>query len=207
MAYSRLLALIAATVISLVSAGPCVDDTWRYSPHSGKCYKLFNQKVGWNMAEFKCAFKGGHHLSIHDSVENQFVSELAKQADIVWLGIAQFGTSQAYIWSDATSFDYENWHAKHNFQKPVYNRGKKCAKLEGHSATWMQSCCKVPAAYICERPANRGFRNPAPMPAATPEPVTPEPVSVAPTTPWWLNPSNVPAASNNELRKFRFRRL
>uniref|UniRef100_A0AC34Q4V2 C-type lectin domain-containing protein n=1 Tax=Panagrolaimus sp. JU765 TaxID=591449 RepID=A0AC34Q4V2_9BILA len=177
----------------MVSAGPCPDDTWRYSPHSNKCYKLFNEKTGWNLGEFRCAFKGGHHLSIHDQIENQFVSELAKQADLVWLGIAQFGTNQNYVWSDSTSFDYENWHAKHNYRKPVYNKGRKCAKLEGHTGTWMQSCCKVPAAYICEREAT--------VATTTPTPTT------VPTTPWWLNPINIAESNTNELRKFRFRRL
>ncbi|KAH7694254.1 Protein CLEC-1 [Aphelenchoides avenae] len=130
---------------------PCGAPDWRYSPHNQKCYKLFDTKVGWTISEFQCAFKGGHHPSIHDIVENQFVSELAKQAGIVWLGAAQFGSSQNYVWADNTPFSFEHWK---NGQRPRYHKGKKCSKLDGRTGEWLQSCCKVPAAFICQKPAS-----------------------------------------------------
>jgi hypothetical protein len=196
---TELIAVFLLAFAALVSANPCPDETWRYSPHSHKCYKLYNQKTGWVISEFKCAFQGSHHVSIHDPIENQFVSELARQADVIWLGIAQFGTSQDYVWSDHAAFNFEQWHAKHNYRKPTYHKGKKCAKLDSVTKTWMQSCCKVPAAFICEKPAN-GPRNYQAPPVTTPQ-------TTAPTTPWWLNSENTANSNTNEIRRFRFRRL
>lgn len=47
---------------------------FRYSPFSQKCYKLFTDKIGWTVAEYKCLFMGAHHISIHDLNDNTFVS-------------------------------------------------------------------------------------------------------------------------------------
>ena len=203
MVYSKeLIAACLLAIVALVSANPCPDETWRYSPHSHKCYKLYNEKTGWVVGEFKCAFQGAHHPSIHSAEENQFVSELARRADVIWIGIAQFGTSQDYVWSDHAGYDFETWHSKHSYRKPKYNKGRKCAKLDSVTQTWMQSCCKVPAATICEKPATgpRGaFQTPT---TTTPTPST--------TVPWWLssNSDNTAAVTNNnEVRRFRFRRL
>ena len=66
--------LVLLAVVASVIADPCGDVTWRYSPVSNKCYKLFNIKTGWTISEFKCLFMGGHHISIHDAQDNQFVS-------------------------------------------------------------------------------------------------------------------------------------
>ena len=195
---SSIIVVFLCAFAALASANPCPDETWRYSPYSHKCYKLYNQKTGWVIGEFKCAFQSAHHVSIHDPIENQFVSELARQADVIWLGIAQFGTSRDYVWSDHDTYNFEQWHAKHNYQKPTYNKGRKCAKLDSTTGTWMQSCCKVPAAFICEKPAT-GPKNQVP---------TTTPQTTAPTTPWWLNSENTASNTNtNEVRRFRFRRL
>lgn len=71
---------------------------------------MFNEKTGWVISEFKCLFMGGHHISIHDAQDNKFVSELARQAGIVWLGALQYGTSKDYQFVDRSPFgSYVNW--------------------------------------------------------------------------------------------------
>uniref|UniRef100_A0A7E4UNL1 C-type lectin domain-containing protein n=1 Tax=Panagrellus redivivus TaxID=6233 RepID=A0A7E4UNL1_PANRE len=184
--------VLATAVLALASADPCGDSSWRYSPHTGKCYKLFNEKIGWTLASFKCAFQGAQQYSIRDANENQFVSELARRVGVVWLGMAQFGTNQKYIWSDGSNWNYENWHAQHGYRKPNFNKGRKCVKLDAVTQTWMQSCCKIPSAYICARPASgsaTGYQPPA-VPVTT--------TQAAPTvstTPWWENPKYTTTAS------------
>ncbi|KAI6221818.1 C-type lectin domain-containing protein [Aphelenchoides fujianensis] len=134
-----------------LAADPCGSSNWRYSPFSNKCYKLFNEKTGWVISEFKCVFQGGHHISVHDAQDNKFVAELARQAGIVWLGALQFGTSREYTFVDRSTFGpFENWV---NGVRPTYNKGKKCSKLNGETGEWLQSCCKVPASYICQKPS------------------------------------------------------
>lgn len=160
------LCLILAVIFAFVEGqGPC-QNGWRYSPHSGRCFKLFNTKVTWTMAEFKCVFQGAHQLSIHDLNDNQFLAEMAKPAGIVWLGAAQFGSSPNYVWADGTPFIFEHWK---NNKRPTYHPGRKCTKFVGSpgeyvvastgvkttatTGDWLQTCCKVQVAFICAKPA------------------------------------------------------
>ena len=170
-----LLAIVVAPPTLAISGGdPCGSPEWRYSPFSNKCYRLFNVQTGWVASEFKCLFAGGgHHISIHDAANNQFVAgqffclfflhlfsfyfdlivELAKQAGTVWLGAVQYGGSKDYTWVDRSPFgDYENWQ---HGSRPPYHKGKKCTKLDGNTGRWLQSCCRKVAAYICQKPALR----------------------------------------------------
>ncbi|CAD5231498.1 unnamed protein product [Bursaphelenchus xylophilus] len=149
---TSLVLCVLALVLGYCSANtsPCPDG-WRYSPFTSKCYKLFEDKTSWTTAEYKCAFQGAHHISVHDAADNQFVSELARQANIVWLGAVQYGTDRDYTWADHTAYGaFENWE---NGRRPSYHKGKKCSKFDGLSGKWIQSCCKVPAAFICSKPA------------------------------------------------------
>jgi len=118
------------------------------------------------MAELKCVFQGAHQVSIHDLNDNQFVAEIVKKAGIIWLGAAQFGSSTNYVWSDYTPFSFEHWK---NGVRPRYHPGRKCSKFVGIpgeyvvastglktnaiTGDWLQTCFKVPAAYICQKPA------------------------------------------------------
>ncbi|VDK55537.1 unnamed protein product [Anisakis simplex] len=63
----------------------------------------------WPSAEFSCLFRGSHLISIHNYHDNRFAIELARGAETVWLGNAQFGSSKDYVWSDHTPYDYESW--------------------------------------------------------------------------------------------------
>ncbi|KAI1704895.1 lectin c-type domain-containing protein [Ditylenchus destructor] len=166
-ALASLVSMLALIVAFVEGQNPCGSGTgWRYSPHSRRCFKLFNTKVTWTMAEFKCVFQGAHQISIHDLNDNQFLAEMAKQANIVWLGAAQFGSSRDYVWADGTPFIFEHWK---NSRRPTYHPGRKCTKFVGSpgeyvvastgvkasaiSGDWLQTCCKVQVAYICAKPA------------------------------------------------------
>jgi hypothetical protein len=165
-------AIILAVLAQVQGQNPCGNDsTWRYSPHSRRCFKLFTEKTTWSMAELKCVFQGAHHLAIMTPGDNQFVAEMAAQAQIVWLGAAQFGSSRDYVWTDYSPFVFEHW--KNNRRFP-YHPGRKCSKFVGADGEyvvastgvkntaikgdWLQTCCKVPAAYICQKPAMIGWR-------------------------------------------------
>ncbi|TKR61267.1 hypothetical protein L596_028397 [Steinernema carpocapsae] len=142
--------LLFLAFVSAAVASPC-ESGWRYSPHSNKCYRLYNEQIGWTKAEFKCAYQAAHHISIHSLADNQFVSELARQAGTIWLGSAMFGPSTQYVYSDQTPFNFEHWQGG---VRPPYNKGRKCVKVDGRTGEWFKSCCKIPAAVICERPAS-----------------------------------------------------
>jgi len=135
------------------SCGRCDSPDWTYSPVSGGlCYRLNKQRVGWNVAESWCMVEQAHQPSVHNMAENLFVAELARTVPgPIWLGVAQFGSSsRQYEWSDQSHFRFEHWP---NNVRPAFNRGKKCVKLDGMTGEWVQSCCRVPAPYVCVKPA------------------------------------------------------
>jgi hypothetical protein len=53
---------------------PCGGNGWQHWAEGGKCMKLFPAKTGWNVAEINCGYEGGHHISVRDIGENQFVA-------------------------------------------------------------------------------------------------------------------------------------
>ena len=68
------LAIIASLAAFATAQDPCGGSEWRYSPHSGNCYQLFNMQTGWTAGEFKCVFLGGHHVSVQSANDNQFIA-------------------------------------------------------------------------------------------------------------------------------------
>ncbi|VDN59750.1 unnamed protein product [Dracunculus medinensis] len=128
-------------------------DGWNYNSTFGKCYKLFAAEEKWPMSEIVCAFRGAHHVSIHNKLENNYIKKMVtsqSSSDNLWLGAAQFGTSKEYEWSDHTPFNFENWETK---TRPPYTKAKRCTKMNLTTGKWYQSCCKIPSPYICQRPA------------------------------------------------------
>uniref|UniRef100_A0A9J2PCF7 C-type lectin domain-containing protein n=1 Tax=Ascaris lumbricoides TaxID=6252 RepID=A0A9J2PCF7_ASCLU len=141
-----------------VAASRC-DPGWRYSPFTRKCYRFYDHDTMWPSAEFSCLFKGGHLISLHSNADNRFAIELARGAETVWLGNAQFGSSTEYIWSDHTTYNFENWP---NRKRPDKIKNRPCTKLNTTSGEWFQSCCKEPSPYICEKEvsaSNANYRN------------------------------------------------
>lgn len=62
------------TSFLVLAKNPCGSAEWRFSPHNQKCYKLFPEHVDWSTGEFTCDYYGGHHVSIHNLVDNKFVA-------------------------------------------------------------------------------------------------------------------------------------
>uniref|UniRef100_A0A915CEP4 C-type lectin domain-containing protein n=2 Tax=Parascaris univalens TaxID=6257 RepID=A0A915CEP4_PARUN len=152
------LCLLLTLAFSAVAGSRC-DPGWRYSPFTRKCYRFYDHDTMWPSAEFSCLFKGGHLISLHSNADNRFAIELARGAETVWLGNAQFGSSTEYIWSDHSAYNFENWP---NRKRPDKIKNRPCTKLNTTSGEWFQSCCKEPSPYICEKEVsatNANYRN------------------------------------------------
>nr|CAD2204373.1 unnamed protein product [Meloidogyne enterolobii] len=54
------------------------------------------------------------------------------------------------MWTDGTPFYFTFWQ---NGIQPLFNPGKKCIKMNSLSGEWIQSCCRVAAPFICQKPA------------------------------------------------------
>uniref|UniRef100_A0A8R1XXM5 C-type lectin domain-containing protein n=1 Tax=Onchocerca volvulus TaxID=6282 RepID=A0A8R1XXM5_ONCVO len=140
----------ALTFIICFTAALCrvCDEGWRYSPHSRKCYKLFTRPMTWTEAEFHCRMQRSNQLSIHNSRENRFFKEIARDASEIWLGSANFSELIGYEWSDKTSYNFRGWK---NGREPVTKSTQPCTKMNVTNGEWFQSCCRKPAPYICQK--------------------------------------------------------
>ncbi|MFH4973899.1 hypothetical protein AB6A40_000608 [Gnathostoma spinigerum] len=145
--------ILLASLIQVIISSPC-DPEWKFSSLTRMCYRFYPVEVGWPSAEFGCYFKQAHLLSIHSSEDLQNAMGMARGAKSIWIGAAQFGRARQYTYSDHTPFDFENWPMGN---RPPYNAGRKCIKLDVKTGEWSKSCCKVPSSYIC-------VKNPNPKP-------------------------------------------
>ncbi|KAF7638385.1 hypothetical protein Mgra_00002068 [Meloidogyne graminicola] len=125
------------------------NKNWEYLPKRHLCLKLFNERIGLNIAEINCIYNQGHQISILDLKENKLIENMIKKigGGIIWLGAAQFNGN--YVWTDGNNFNFTNWK-----NKPLFNKNKKCIKMNSQNGEWIQSCCRVEAPSICQKPAN-----------------------------------------------------
>uniref|UniRef100_A0A915CDN1 C-type lectin domain-containing protein n=1 Tax=Parascaris univalens TaxID=6257 RepID=A0A915CDN1_PARUN len=149
---ARLIILFFVIIQVAWCSSKCADG-WQYSENSGNCYRFFEEDSTWSMSEIMCAIRGSHHIAIHDLTENRFLQQIAAAAGhkTLWLGAAQFGSSEDYVWSDHSPFDFEHWQED---KRPAYNHARRCTKMDVPSGKWYQSCCKVPSPFICVKKAS-----------------------------------------------------
>ncbi|KHN77127.1 Neurocan core protein, partial [Toxocara canis] len=93
-----------------------IAKNWVYFKATNAWYKVLNNHslwVRWERAESACIKEGGHLVSIHSDVENQFIYGLATGDH--WCTHATIGLKsdandeQNLHWSDFSLFDYQNW--------------------------------------------------------------------------------------------------
>ncbi|CAD6190900.1 unnamed protein product [Caenorhabditis auriculariae] len=78
---------------------------WSRLEKSKSCFMVQTNHLRWAEAERECLSKGGRLSSINDDVENQFVFELARKANLTsptfWLGrLIRVTRTGAYEWHD-----------------------------------------------------------------------------------------------------------
>nr|CAD2190795.1 unnamed protein product [Meloidogyne enterolobii] len=127
------------------------ENNWEYWPERHLCIKIFNEKIGWNVAEINCLYNQGHQISVKNIKENKYLENIARRVGgLIWLGAAQFGHLNNYMWTDGTPFYFTFWQ---NGIQPLFNPGKKCIKMNSLTGEWIQSCCRVAAPFVCQKPA------------------------------------------------------
>lgn len=84
-----------------------------------------DDKKNWQQAEETCNrlyFEGGKGfrlISIHDSVEQDFVlTQMAKDQASRWIGLHEDPTKKEFLYSDGTKVDFSHW----NWGEPNFHR-------------------------------------------------------------------------------------
>ena len=138
------------------AADECVDGSgsgWKYNNHTKKCYKLFQEPMGWTSAVFSCRFNapGGLLASVPDRETEEFLMELAKSSvefsGTIWLGGYLDGGK--WQWEDGTPWNYTNWapFLQPNNVDGIQNRLKMRWWEE---QSWNDDAVSAKHRYICQ---------------------------------------------------------
>ncbi|XP_030828651.1 macrophage mannose receptor 1 [Strongylocentrotus purpuratus] len=138
--------------------GTCpTDSDWQYFPPY--CYYFSdvagsNDRLSWTMAEEFCHQKGGHLTSITSSTENKVLIAMAPIIGVnYWIGLRQETATGSFIWSDDSSYTYENWDRG----EPNNHNGEElCGEIYRYnglqeSGVWNDAACGVNTPFICKR--------------------------------------------------------
>ena len=78
-----------------------------WAQYEDRCYWLMREAYSWLGARQTCQVLYGAELaSVHTDGEGTFIKLLSEQND-VWLGGVFSNEEQKWIWTDKTTFDYE----------------------------------------------------------------------------------------------------
>ncbi|MFA6103891.1 MAG: lectin-like protein [Victivallaceae bacterium] len=149
--------------------------------YNGHCYRLFNERVSWNMAKKRCEEMGGNLVSVETPAENSFLYENIKHIDgVIFIGANDEEKTGVWRWAGSDKLlNFFQWDAG----QPVSDEsGKDYAAFSPASRKdcWGNyygtvSINKTPGentyGFICEwanaEAANKSLA-PAPVPAPPP---------------------------------------
>jgi len=126
-------------------------NSWSWSTHGKKCYKLFQNRLGWYDAEAFCQGEGGNLVSVHSKAENEFVARLDSDLRTLWLGgIDVTSENNRWLWSDGSPFSFTNWRKN----EPNNVGGiEDCLELGTwkNNHVWNDNRCSRRMKFVCEK--------------------------------------------------------
>jgi len=126
-------------------------NSWSWSNHGKKCYKLFQNRLGWYDAEVFCQGEGGNLVSVHSKAENEFVARLDSDLRTLWLGgIDVTSENNRWLWSDGSPFSFTNWRKN----EPNNVGGiEDCLELGTwkNNHVWNDNRCSRRMKFVCEK--------------------------------------------------------
>ncbi|XP_029514188.2 brevican core protein-like [Oncorhynchus nerka] len=114
----------------------------------GNCYKHFNQRLSWEVAEQHCRMVGGHLASIMTPEEKDFINNNFKEYQ--WTGLNDKTIEGDFHWSDGNPLLYENWYRGQ--PDSYFLSGEDCVVMVWHdSGHWSDVPCNYHLAYTCKK--------------------------------------------------------
>ena len=101
-----------AVSISETSDSGCLPD-WSMTADGERCVKVFtDESVTWNEAQSRCEASFSSDLaSVHSDADTDQLVALAGGIETIWIGYTDSASEDAFVWTDGTPSDYENWRA------------------------------------------------------------------------------------------------
>ncbi|KAM6894704.1 ladderlectin-like [Lycodopsis pacificus] len=121
---------------------------WTHYEH--KCFIFINSFKTWIEAEYYCVFVGGNLASIHSYEQNHFLRSLTEDGTnsfpLTWIGANDAVHQTAWLWSDGSKCDYENWTR----YEQLNELDRRCLQMNyGLDKKWTNGVCNNPLPFIC----------------------------------------------------------
>ncbi|EFO93073.1 CRE-CLEC-51 protein [Caenorhabditis remanei] len=141
--------LVSLLLLPLISAqcGPGAV----FQSSSSRCFTFFRTGVDFQSAEAICATLNGHLVSIHNAIDNAFVSSQAQKYfdGSAWLGAKTTAPDVTnplnWYWTDGSNFDYQNYRVG----EPSAQGATACMQLQTGTAKWLTTNCSTQLPFIC----------------------------------------------------------
>lgn len=150
--------------------------------YNGHCYRLFNERVSWNMAKKRCEEMGGSLVSIETPAENSFLYENIKHIDgVIFIGANDEEKNGVWRWAGNDKllnfFQWDTGQPVSDESGKDYAAFSPAARKDCWGNYYGTVCSnKTPGentyGFICEwekaEAANKSMTTPPPVPATTP---------------------------------------
>uniref|UniRef100_A0AC35G5R3 C-type lectin domain-containing protein n=1 Tax=Panagrolaimus sp. PS1159 TaxID=55785 RepID=A0AC35G5R3_9BILA len=116
-----------------------------------RCLYFPKNKTYFLDAELACINLSGHLPSVHNKMENMFLSQEALKIftestdSDFWFGANDINSSPKWSWMDNTLFDYENWDKG----QPQNITDNDCGAIILQGGKWKAANCYMQKSYVC----------------------------------------------------------
>ncbi|CAI5451523.1 unnamed protein product [Caenorhabditis angaria] len=119
--------------------------------YNGNCYFPLTSELSQQEAQYACQSNCGNLVSIHSTGENDFVSKLfsGNIPTYIRIGAKSFDNG-THIWSDGTSFDYNNIGYDNIKLGQCYSMALVNDIV--NAGKWISSKCDTALPFVCKRP-------------------------------------------------------
>ncbi|GFS11089.1 C-type lectin domain family 4 member M [Elysia marginata] len=118
---------------------------WKLNMANKHCYKLFKSPKNYTAAEADCADKAGTLATASDLQEQNFLADLTKSTQEIWLGLSDSLVEGTFRWVDGKLLDFTNWNAG----EPNNANEEDCGQMVKNKK-WNDKDCKVQLMYVCK---------------------------------------------------------
>lgn len=122
----------------------------------GHYYKIFNEKLNWNVAKEKCEQMGGHLATITCAEEQVAIDQINKNSSRLWIG-GYRDDNNDWNWVTGETWDYTYWGLGEPNNSSNVISNEKCVSVWPSYWNDLNNASGEQSGYICEWDDNTPF--------------------------------------------------